>query len=39
MESMTTATPDPTALQATLVDFALAELVRANRTSFEPLWS
>jgi len=36
---MTTATPDPTALQATLVDFALAELVRANRTSFEPLWS
>ena len=36
---MTTSTPDPTALQATLVDFAIAELVRANRSSFEPLWS
>ena len=36
---MTTTSPDPTALQATLVDFALAELVRANRSSFEPLWS
>ena len=36
---MSTATPDPVALQATLVDFALAELVRANRSSFEPLWS
>ncbi len=36
---MTIETPDPTALQATLVDFALTELVRANRTSFEPLWS
>ena len=36
---MSTATPDPVALQATLVDFALAELVRANRASFAPLWS
>jgi hypothetical protein len=39
MVTMTTSTPDPTALQATLVDFAIAELVRANRSSFEPLWS
>ncbi|WP_398335258.1 protein phosphatase [Vulcanococcus sp.] len=36
---MTTAPPDPLALQATLVDFALAELVRQHRTSFQPLWS
>ena len=36
---MTTASPDPLALQATLVDFALAELVRQNRESFQPLWS
>ena len=36
---MTTASPDPLALQATLVDFALAELVRQNRESFPPLWS
>ena len=36
---MTTATPDPLALQATLVDFALAELVRQHRESFPPLWS
>ncbi len=36
---MTTASPDPLALQATLVDFALAELVRQHRTSFQPLWS
>jgi hypothetical protein len=27
------------ALQATLVDFALAELVRAHRESFPPAWS
>jgi hypothetical protein len=27
------------ALQATLVDFALAELVRAHRDSFPPAWS
>ena len=32
-------TPDPLSLQATLVDFALAELVRAHRLSFQPLWS
>ena len=36
---MTTASPDPLALQATLVDFALAELVRQHRQSFQPLWS
>jgi hypothetical protein len=36
---MTTPSPDPVSLQGTLVDFAIAELVRANRTSFEPLWS
>jgi hypothetical protein len=39
MVSMTTASPDPLALQATLVDFALAELVRQHRESFPPLWS
>ncbi|MEB3307610.1 MAG: protein phosphatase [Cyanobacteriota bacterium] len=36
---MSTPTPDPVSLQGTLVDFAVAELVRANRSSFEPLWS
>ncbi|TVS02856.1 MAG: protein phosphatase [Cyanobium sp. PLM2.Bin73] len=30
---------DPADLQATLVDFALAELVRQHRESFQPLWS
>ena len=39
MGNMTTPSPDPLALQATLVDFALAELVRQHRESFEPLWS
>jgi len=39
MGCMTTASPDPLALQATLVDFALAELVRQHRESFPPLWS
>jgi hypothetical protein len=39
MDVMTTASPDPIALQATLVDFALAELVRHNRDSFQPLWT
>jgi hypothetical protein len=39
MVTMTTASPDPLALQATLVDFALAELVRQHRTSFQPLWT
>ena len=39
MDVMTTASPDPIALQATLVDFALAELVRQNRDSFQPLWT
>ena len=36
---MTPPTPDPLSMQGTLVNFAIAELVRANRTSFEPLWS
>jgi hypothetical protein len=31
--------PPPTALQATLVDFAIAELVRQHRESFPPLWT
>ena len=33
--------PQPTAsqLQGTLVDFALAELIRQHRHSFEPLWT
>jgi len=39
MGNMTTPSPDPLALQATLVDFALAELVRQHRESFAPLWS
>jgi hypothetical protein len=36
---MTTASPDPRALQGTLFDFAIAELVRQHRESFQPLWS
>jgi hypothetical protein len=32
-------TPDALSLQAALVDFALAELVRAHRGSFQPLWT
>ena len=31
--------PSALALQATLVDFALAELVRQQRQSFQPLWT
>jgi hypothetical protein len=30
---------DATSLQATLFDFAIRELVRQHRQSFEPLWS
>lgn len=30
---------DATRLQATLFDFAIAELVRQHRESFQPLWS
>ena len=30
---------DPARLQATLVDFAIAELVRQHRASFQPLWT
>ena len=31
--------PDPEQLQGTLVDFALQELIRQNRESFQPLWT
>ena len=31
--------PAPQALQATLVDFAIGELVRQHRESFPPLWT
>ena len=31
--------PSEAQLQATLVDFALLELIRRNRDSFEPLWT
>lgn len=31
--------PSGAQLQATLVDFALLELIRRNRDSFEPLWT
>ena len=31
--------PKRESLQATLFDFAIGELVRQHRTSFEPLWS
>ena len=30
---------DPSRLQATLFDFAIAELVRQHRDSFQPLWT
>jgi hypothetical protein len=30
---------DPARLQATLVDFAIAELVRQHRATFQPLWT
>ena len=36
---MATPSPDAVRLQATLVDFALAELVRQHRESFQPLWT
>lgn len=40
---MTTSTspspPEPVQLQATLLDFAVLELIRQNRQSFEPLWT
>ena len=31
--------PDPDQLQGTLVDFALMELIRQHRVSFQPLWT
>ena len=31
--------PEPVRLQATLFDFAILELIRQNRQSFEPLWT
>jgi hypothetical protein len=36
---MPATSPDPAALQATLFDFAIGELVRRHRDSFLPLWS
>ena len=39
MAGMRSATPDPVALQATLFDFAIGELVRQHRESFPPLWT
>ena len=33
------AVPEATRLQATLFDFAITELVRQHRESFQPLWS
>ena len=36
---MSTPSSDPVQLQATLFDFAIAELVRQHRESFQPLWS
>ncbi|MCP9850422.1 protein phosphatase [Cyanobium sp. Morenito 9A2] len=36
---MTPTPVNPTALQATLFDFAIGELVRQHRESFEPLWT
>ncbi|MFM8660338.1 MAG: protein phosphatase [Cyanobium sp.] len=36
---MADSTPEASRLQATLVDFALAELVRQHRASFQPLWT
>jgi len=34
-----TGRPSRESVQGTLVDFAIAELVRQHRSSFEPLWS
>ncbi|WP_250394869.1 protein phosphatase [Synechococcus sp. MU1655] len=31
--------PDPDQLQGTLVDFALLELIRQHRLSFQPIWT
>jgi hypothetical protein len=36
---MVDSTPEASRLQATLVDFALGELVRQHRESFQPLWT
>ncbi len=36
---MSTPSSDPVQLQATLFDFAIAELVRQHRESFQPIWS
>ena len=37
--SMDSTPLDPSRLQATLFDFAIAELVRQHRDSFQPLWT
>jgi hypothetical protein len=39
MEPLPAQCVDSTSLQATLFDFAIGELVRQHRTSFQPLWS
>ena len=39
MEALPGPYVDATSLQATLFDFAIRELVRQHRQSFEPLWS
>ena len=39
MAFMSTPSSDPVQLQATLFDFAIAELVRQHRESFQPIWS
>ncbi|MFO7628414.1 MAG: protein phosphatase [Prochlorococcaceae cyanobacterium] len=36
---MSFTSPDPPALQASLCNFAIAELVRQHRESFQPLWT
>ena len=37
--STTPSPPEPVRLQATLFDFAILELIRQNRESFQPLWT
>ena len=37
--SMDSTASDPSRLQVTLFDFAIAELVRQHRDSFQPLWT
>ena len=39
MSTTSSTPPEPVQLQATLFDFAILELIRQNRQSFEPLWT